>query len=56
MVEALEYGMVGVNTGVLSAAEAAFGGIKQPGLGREGSSTGLEEYLETKYVCLSLAS
>ncbi len=50
--ERLEAGMVGVNTGLISTAEAPFGGIKQSGLGREGSRHGLEEFLEIKYVCL----
>lgn len=50
--EALEYGMVGVNTGTLSSEHTPFGGIKQSGLGREGSHHGIEEYLEIKYVCL----
>ncbi|MBX5223163.1 NAD-dependent succinate-semialdehyde dehydrogenase [Rhizobium sp. NLR8a] len=50
--EALEYGMVGVNTGLVSTAEAPFGGVKMSGLGREGSSHGLDEYTELKYVCL----
>ena len=50
--EALEAGMVGVNTGMISNEVAPFGGIKQSGLGREGSRYGIEEYLETKYVCL----
>ena len=50
--EALEYGMVGVNTGIISNAAAPFGGVKQSGLGREGSKYGLGEYLETKYVAL----
>lgn len=50
--EALEYGMVGVNTGLISTAEAPFGGVKLSGLGREGSSHGIEEFLELKYVCL----
>ncbi|XP_014828608.1 PREDICTED: succinate-semialdehyde dehydrogenase, mitochondrial [Poecilia mexicana] len=49
--EALEVGMVGVNEGLLSAAEAAFGGVKQSGLGREGSKYGIDEYLEVKYMC-----
>jgi succinate-semialdehyde dehydrogenase/glutarate-semialdehyde dehydrogenase len=48
----LEYGMVGINTGLISTAEAPFGGIKQSGLGREGAKQGLEEYQEIKYVCL----
>ncbi|MDV7341208.1 NAD-dependent succinate-semialdehyde dehydrogenase [Terasakiella sp. A23] len=51
--EELEYGMVGVNTGILSNEAAPFGGIKQSGLGREGSKFGLDDYLELKYVCLS---
>jgi succinate-semialdehyde dehydrogenase/glutarate-semialdehyde dehydrogenase len=50
--EALEYGMVGVNTGLISTAEAPFGGIKASGLGREGSKYGIEEFVEVKYVCL----
>lgn len=54
VVEELEYGMVGVNTGLISTAEAPFGGIKQSGLGREGSKYGIEDYLELKYVCLSV--
>ncbi|MGE8320645.1 MAG: NAD-dependent succinate-semialdehyde dehydrogenase [Comamonas sp.] len=51
--EQLESGMVGVNTGLISTAEAPFGGVKQSGLGREGSRYGLEEFLEIKYVCLA---
>ena len=50
--EALEYGMVGINTGLISTAEAPFGGIKQSGLGREGSRHGIEDYVEIKYLCL----
>jgi len=50
--EALEFGMVGVNTGLMSNEVAPFGGIKQSGFGREGSKYGIEEYLVTKYVCL----
>ena len=50
--EALEYGMVGVNTGIISNEVAPFGGVKQSGLGREGSHHGIDEYLEIKYVCL----
>ncbi len=50
--EALETGMVGVNTGILSTEVAPFGGVKESGLGREGSKYGLEEFLEIKYVCL----
>ena len=52
--EALEYGMVGVNTGIMSNEVAPFGGVKQSGLGREGSIWGMDEYLEMKYVCLGL--
>ena len=48
----LEYGMVGVNSGILSAAEAPFGGVKESGIGREGSYQGLDEFLETKYLCM----
>jgi succinate-semialdehyde dehydrogenase / glutarate-semialdehyde dehydrogenase len=50
--EALEYGMVGVNTGLISVAEVPFGGVKQSGLGREGSRHGIEDYVEMKYLCL----
>lgn len=49
--EALEYGMVGINTGAISNAVAPFGGVKQSGIGREGSRYGIEEYLEIKYLC-----
>ena len=52
--EALEYGMVGVNTGLISNEMAPFGGVKQSGLGREGSHYGLDDYMELKYVCLSV--
>ncbi len=52
--EALEYGIVGVNTGIISTEVAPFGGVKQSGLGREGSHHGMEDYLEMKYVCLSI--
>jgi succinate-semialdehyde dehydrogenase/glutarate-semialdehyde dehydrogenase len=52
LAERLDYGMVGINAGVISTAEAAFGGIKQSGLGREGGRSGIDEYLETKYVNL----
>ncbi|MCI5117956.1 MAG: NAD-dependent succinate-semialdehyde dehydrogenase [Candidatus Electrothrix sp. LOE1_4_5] len=50
--EALEYGMVGVNTGIMSTETAPFGGIKESGIGREGSKYGIDEYLEQKYLCL----
>jgi succinate-semialdehyde dehydrogenase/glutarate-semialdehyde dehydrogenase len=49
---ALEYGMVGVNSGVISTAVAPFGGVKQSGMGREGSLHGIDEYVDTKYVCM----
>lgn len=52
--EALDYGMVGINTGLISTAEAPFGGVKQSGIGREGSSQGIEDYVELKYLCLSI--
>ena len=51
--EKLESGMVGVNTGLISTAEAPFGGVKQSGLGREGSKYGIDEFLEIKYICLA---
>lgn len=50
--EKLEYGIVGVNTGLISNAAAPFGGVKQSGLGREGSKYGIEDYLEIKYICV----
>jgi succinate-semialdehyde dehydrogenase/glutarate-semialdehyde dehydrogenase len=50
--EQLEYGMVGINTGLISNEVAPFGGIKQSGLGREGSVYGIDEYLELKYLCM----
>ncbi|MEJ2153774.1 MAG: NAD-dependent succinate-semialdehyde dehydrogenase [Desulfobacteraceae bacterium] len=50
--EGLECGMVGINTGILSTAVAPFGGIKQSGIGREGSKYGLDEYIEVKYLCM----
>ncbi|MBI6628660.1 NAD-dependent succinate-semialdehyde dehydrogenase [Pontibaca salina] len=52
--EALEYGIVGVNTGIISTEVAPFGGIKQSGLGREGSHHGIEEFLEMKYICMAV--
>jgi succinate-semialdehyde dehydrogenase/glutarate-semialdehyde dehydrogenase len=50
--EALEYGMVGINEGIISTEIAPFGGVKQSGIGREGSKYGIEEYLEIKYLCM----
>ena len=52
--EGLEYGIVGVNTGIISTEVAPFGGVKQSGLGREGSSHGIDDYLEMKYICTSI--
>ena len=52
--EALEYGIVGVNTGIISTEVGPFGGVKQSGLGREGSHHGIEDYLEMKYICMSV--
>jgi succinate-semialdehyde dehydrogenase / glutarate-semialdehyde dehydrogenase len=52
--EGLEYGIVGVNTGIISTEVAPFGGVKQSGLGREGSRHGIEDFLEMKYICLSV--
>ncbi|MDP3288970.1 MAG: aldehyde dehydrogenase family protein, partial [Methyloversatilis sp.] len=53
--EALECGMVGLNTGRISNAVAPFGGIKQSGFGREGSKHGIEEYVDIKYLCLDIS-
>jgi succinate-semialdehyde dehydrogenase/glutarate-semialdehyde dehydrogenase len=50
--EGLEYGIVGVNTGIISTEVAPFGGFKESGIGREGSHDGLDEYLETKYIAM----
>ncbi len=50
--EALEFGMVGINTGLISTAEVPFGGVKQSGLGREGAHQGMDDYVEIKYLCL----
>jgi succinate-semialdehyde dehydrogenase/glutarate-semialdehyde dehydrogenase len=50
--EALEYGMVGLNTGLISTEVAPFGGVKESGVGREGSKYGIEDYLVVKYVCV----
>lgn len=52
--ENLEFGMVGVNEGGISTDSAPFGGVKESGLGREGGSWGIDEYLEVKYVCMGL--
>ena len=52
--EALEYGMVAINTGLLSTESAPFGGVKQSGIGREGSRHGIDEYLEMKYLCIGI--
>ncbi|WP_298436139.1 NAD-dependent succinate-semialdehyde dehydrogenase [uncultured Jannaschia sp.] len=50
--EGLQYGMIGINSGLITTVEAPFGGVKESGLGKEGGSQGLEDYLETKYVCV----
>ena len=52
--EALEYGIVGINTGIISTEVAPFGGVKQSGLGREGSQYGVDDYLEMKYLCMGI--
>ncbi len=52
--EALEYGIIGINTGIISTEVAPFGGVKASGLGREGSKYGIEDYLEIKYMCIGL--
>ena len=50
--EALEYGIVGINTGIISTEVAPFGGMKESGIGREGSHYGIDEFLEVKYLCM----
>lgn len=55
VLEGLDYGMVGVNEGIISTEVAPFGGVKESGIGREGSSHGIDEYLEMKYVCISIS-
>jgi succinate-semialdehyde dehydrogenase/glutarate-semialdehyde dehydrogenase len=50
--EGLEYGIVGINTGLISTSEAPFGGVKESGIGREGSKYGIEDFLVVKYVCV----
>ena len=51
--EAIEYGIVGINTGIISTESAPFGGMKESGIGREGSKYGLDEYVEMKYLCMA---
>jgi succinate-semialdehyde dehydrogenase/glutarate-semialdehyde dehydrogenase len=51
--EGLEYGIVGINTGIISTVEVPFGGMKQSGIGREGGKYGIEDYLEIKYLCMA---
>ena len=53
--EALEYGIVGVNTGLISTEVAPFGGVKESGIGREGSKYGIDDYLVVKYLCLGVS-
>ena len=55
VMEGLKYGMVGVNEGLITTVEAPFGGVKESGLGKEGGHQGIEDYLDTKYVCLRRA-
>ncbi len=50
--EGLQYGMVGINSGLITTVEAPFGGVKESGMGKEGGSQGLDDYLDTKYVCI----
>ena len=50
--EGVEYGIVGINTGIISTEVAPFGGMKQSGLGREGSKYGIDDYVEVKYLCI----
>jgi succinate-semialdehyde dehydrogenase/glutarate-semialdehyde dehydrogenase len=50
--EALEYGLVGVNEGIITTVEAPFGGVKESGIGKEGGHQGIQDYLEEKYVCI----
>jgi succinate-semialdehyde dehydrogenase/glutarate-semialdehyde dehydrogenase len=54
--EGLEYGIVGINTGLISNEVGPFGGVKQSGLGREGSRHGLDEYVELKYLCVDIGA
>ncbi|MEN6489574.1 MAG: aldehyde dehydrogenase family protein, partial [Smithella sp.] len=50
--ESLEYGIIGINTGLMTSTVAPFGGMKESGVGREGSKYGVEDYLEIKYLCM----
>jgi succinate-semialdehyde dehydrogenase/glutarate-semialdehyde dehydrogenase len=52
--EALDYGIVGINEGIISTEVAPFGGVKESGLGREGSHYGIDDYLEIKYLCMNV--
>ena len=54
MAETLQYGIIGINTGIISTEVAPFGGVKESGFGREGSKYGIEEYLNVKYLCIGL--
>ena len=51
--EGLDYGLIGVNAGLITTVEAPFGGLKQSGMGKDGGSQGLDDYLETKYMCVA---
>jgi succinate-semialdehyde dehydrogenase/glutarate-semialdehyde dehydrogenase len=55
LTEALEYGMVGINTGLISTEVAPFGGVKESGLGREGSHLGMDDYLDVKLACIAVS-
>jgi succinate-semialdehyde dehydrogenase/glutarate-semialdehyde dehydrogenase len=52
--EQIESGIIGINTGIISTEVAPFGGVKESGIGREGSKYGIEDYLEVKYLCMSI--
>ena len=54
MAEQIESGIIGINTGIISTEVAPFGGVKESGIGREGSKYGIEDYLEIKYLCMSI--
>ena len=51
--DALEYGLIGINSGLITTVEAPFGGLKESGMGKEGGSQGLEDYLSVKYMCVA---
>jgi succinate-semialdehyde dehydrogenase/glutarate-semialdehyde dehydrogenase len=51
--DALQYGLIGINSGLITTVEAPFGGLKESGMGKEGGSQGLEDYLSVKYMCVA---